>query len=316
MSENINGYVLSCDWKISGTAQWAYANKDGQDWFIKRFLSPKYMIAGKGVSPEAAGKAYQRCEVFRKKQENYYARICRSDTGNIVCVTDFFSYGTEFYAVSPRIEIANIPMEDVAKLPHQKKMVLLKVLTHSLEKLHSNGVVHADLKPTNVILKKTKTGSYTLKLIDFEAGFLRNDPRRGNEIVFDQNYVAPETLVATENPEIDLDDKIDVFALGLLFYQYYTGKDPVLPEECTMPAEALLCGHQIQLNAPLPGWLRELILQMLQLEREDRPTMSEVFQCLQKESVSKIPDPPPPPPPEKPIAEQIDLNAYFKSIRL
>lgn len=283
MSENINGYTLTCDWRVSGTAQWAYAEKDGRQWFIKRFLSPKYKIAGKGASAEAAAKAYKRCESFRKKQEAYYAQIRLSDTGNVVCVTDFFSFGTEFYAVSPRIEIAKIPLTEVARLSHDKKLVLLKVLAYSLKNLHSNGVVHADLKPTNIILKKTKTGGYTLKLIDFEAGFLLKDPRRGRDIVYDQNYVAPETLVATENPEIMLNDKIDVFALGLLFYQYYTGKDPALTGDCSMPGEALLCEQEIRLDAPLPGWLRELIQQMIQLEREDRPSVAEVFQCLQEE---------------------------------
>lgn len=287
MSESINGYTLTCDWKVSGTAQWAYAEKDGRQWFVKRFLSPKYKIVGKGASAEAAEKAYKRCEMFRKKQEAYYAQISRSDTGNVVCVTDFFSFGTEFYAVSPRIEIANISLMDVSRLSHEKKLVLLKVLTYSLEKLHSNGVVHADLKPTNVILKKTKMGSYTLKLIDFEAGFLLEDPRRGRDIVYDQNYVAPETLVATENPEITLDGKIDVFALGLLFYQYYTGKDPVLTGGCSMPGEALLCEQEIRLDAPLPGWLRELIQQMLQLEPGARPTVAEVFQCLREERMPR-----------------------------
>lgn len=283
MEEIINGYKLTCEWQVSGTAQWAFAEKGGQQWFIKRFLSPKYKIAGTGISPEDVEKARRRCEEFRKKQTAYYSQICKSDTGNIVCVTDFFSFGTEFFAVSPRIERADLQAADIAKLPHQKKLVLLKVLTNSLEKLHRNKVVHADLKPGNVIIKQTATGGYTLKLIDFEAGFLTDHPRRGNDIVFDQNYVAPETLLAAEDPDITLDEKIDIFALGLLFYQYYTGQDPLLPEDCTIPAEALLFQQKICLESPLPGWLLELISQMLQPEPDDRPTVAEVFRCLLQE---------------------------------
>ena len=58
---------------------------------------------------------------------------------------------------------------------------------------------------------------------------------------------------------------------------------PVLPEGCYIPAEALLNGETIRLEATLPVWLRELIQKMLQLEREDRPTIAKVYECLKEE---------------------------------
>lgn len=281
--ECINGYKLCTDWKTSGTAQWAYAEKDGKTWFIKRFLAPKYKIAGEGISEKMVEKARKRCEIFREKQNVYYEHIKNADTGNIVYVTDFFSFETHFYAVSPRVTIAEVSVEEISNLSHDKKMVLLKVLTHSLKNLHEQSVVHADLKPSNIILKKTISGNYTLKLIDFDAGFMEADPRRGENIVFDPVYVAPETIVAMGDTSVVLNRKIDVYALGLLFHQYYSGRLPELPDGNLHAADASLDEKGMQLSKSLPHWLAELIIQMLNPDPEKRPTTEMIFQWLQEQ---------------------------------
>ena len=295
--EYINGYKLCTDWKTSGTAQWAYAEKDGKKWFVKRFLAPKYKIAGEGISEKMVEKARKRCEVFREKQNVYYEHIKNADTGNIVYVTDFFSYETHFYAVSPRVTIADASVEEISNLSHDKKMILLKVLTHSLRNLHEQSVVHADLKPSNIILKKTTSGNYTLKLIDFDAGFLEADPRRGENIVFDPVYVAPETIIAMGDTTVTLNRKIDIFALGLLFHQYYSGRLPELPEGYLHAANAVLDGKSIKVSPTLPTWLAELIIQMLHPEPEKRPTTEMIFQWLQAQ--------------KKPVGRKIERKSVF-----
>lgn len=296
--ECINGYKLCTDWKTSGTAQWAYAEKDGKQWFIKRFLAPKYKIAGEGISEKMVEKARKRCEAFREKQIEYYAHIKNADTGNIVYVTDFFSFEAHFYAVSPKVVIADVSAEEISNLSHDKKMILLKVLTHSLKNLHEQSVVHADLKPSNIIIKKTVSGNYTLKLIDFDAGFLEADPRRGENIVFDPVYVAPETIIAMGDTTVTLNRKIDIFALGLLFHQYYSGRLPELPEGYLHAADAVLDEKRIKVSATVPTWLAELIIQMLHPELEKRPETAVVFQWLQEQ--------------KKPMAQQPAPKSFFR----
>lgn len=278
--ECINGFNLVTDWKTSGTAQWAYAERDGQRWFIKRFLSPKYKKAGEGISEKMAEKSRQRCELFQQKQNIFYTQIKKSDTGNIIFITDFFNYDSFFYAVSPRIDIANVSMTQLASLPERKKILLLKILAHSLKNLHANGVVHADLKPSNIILKKTSSGNYTLKIIDFDGGFLETDPRREDNIVFDPVYAAPETILALSDPEINLTRKIDIFALGLIFHQYYTGKLPTFPKEFTYACDAALNGQPIYLSEELPDWLSKMVTDMLDPVPEKRISIEVVFQQL------------------------------------
>ena len=281
--EVINGYHLTAPWTTSGSAQWTYAEKDGTEWFLKRFLAPKYKRAEDGIPQNLVDRANARCESFKSIQEKLYQRVRISDTGNIVSVTDFFCFGTSFYAVSPRIPMSELSAEEISKLPQEKRILLMKILTHSIQNLHANSVVHADLKPSNIILKRTTSGGYTLKLIDFDAGFLEETPRQGEGVAFDPVYVAPETIQAMSDPTVRLTSKIDIFALGLIFHLYYCGSLPVLPEGCPHAVHAVANGDPVKLSEKLPQWLKTLIAQMIQLDPEQRPAADRVFQWLQEQ---------------------------------
>ena len=51
---------------------------------------------------------------------------------------------------------------------------MLSDLAVCLQRLHTQGVVHADLKPDHVLLLK-RPGGYRIRLIDLDSGFLRDD---------------------------------------------------------------------------------------------------------------------------------------------
>lgn len=195
-NEVINGYQLTAPWVTSGSAQWTYAKKDGQEWFLKRFLAPKYKRAEDGLPQRLIDRANERCEALKDSREALYQRIFKADTGNIVPVSDFFCYGTSFYAASPRIPVSELPTEEICRLPQEKRLLLMKILTHCVQSLHANQVVHGDLKPSNIILKRTANGGYTLKLIDFDAGFLEESPRSGESVAIDPGTggIAPDAL--------------------------------------------------------------------------------------------------------------------------
>lgn len=279
--ESINGYQLTQPWTTSGSAQWTYGEKDGQAWFLKRFLAPKYKNAGDGIPQKLVDRARERCETFKARQERLYQRVRAADDGNIIPVTDFFCWGSSFYAVSPKVPVSDFPGEEICRLPPEKRFLLMKILTHSMESLHAKGVVHGDLKPSNVILKRTAFGGYTLKLIDFDAGFLEEAPPTGEDIVFDPVYVSPETILAMSDSGVHLTGKADIFSLGLLFHLYDCGKLPGLPPGCPQAAQAVLGGAPLELGESLTPWLRPLIARMLSSDPEERPDGETVFQWLQ-----------------------------------
>lgn len=280
---NINGYQLLENWSTSGSCRWSFAQKNGQQWFIKQFMAPKYKRIEDGISAKKVEQSRKRCEAFREAQTALYNQIKEANTGNIVAVDSFFSFESMFYAVTERVDISSASVSDVSLMEHDRKMILLKVLTHSINSLHKRGVVHADLKPDNVLIKKTKIG-YTLKLIDFDASFLESQPKRGEQICFDVSFVAPETITAYNDESISLTSKIDIFALGLLFHLYYSGNMPEIPEDYSNTCGAVSDGVLPKIDPSIPDWLRRLITDMLSLNPDDRPNSEQVFQALIKQS--------------------------------
>lgn len=94
---------------------------------------------------------------------------------------------------------------------------------------HHKGIIHRDIKPTNVLVT-TEDGPPAPKIIDF--GVARATDRRLTadalhtrlgEIIGTPGYMAPEQF---EMDAMDIDTRADVYALGVLLYELLTGLRP------------------------------------------------------------------------------------------
>ena len=301
----IEGYSLLEPWRNtnSGNARWSFATKDGETYFIKEFLSP--VFPEKGVlSNEAAEAKRKICFDYYRKKSELYQKIADSATGNLVLIKDFFLSGTKYYIATEKIRQCNITADKIVNVPEEKKLLLLKIVAFSLSKLHENGVVHADLKPTNILIKLSETGQVVAKIIDFDGSYLVGQQPGPEEVQGDQIYYAPETCRYVFGEDVKLTTKVDVFACGLMFHLYLTGELPKLGPDYAYAYEALLDGDKLELSDRLSEEYAALIGSMLALEPEDRPDMAQVLETLKaignKLSSPLPPPPPPPPPPENP----------------
>lgn len=274
----------------SGFAKWSFAVKDGVEYFIKEFICPVYPRVNSPITQEMLKKKIEECEAFYWEKNELYRAINAASNGNIVLVKDFFRFGTRYYLVTDKVEISKIKIGDIASLPFEKKLIILKVLTHSVNSISSKGVVHGDLKPDNILIKQTSAGFYTVKLIDFDSGFFESkQPTNIDNIQGDTVYLAPESFLKIIGENVGLTTKIDVFALGVIFHQYLCGKLPSFSKEYDYLYEAVLDDEEITLDNSIPQYLRDIIEMMLMKDPNQRIGLTSVFSCLSKQGLPEVP---------------------------
>lgn len=271
--------------KDAGSCRWCFAIRGGQEYFVKEFTEgPKYPENDTTSSPEKRAKKIKKCEAFEKSKTNIYRAINEHSDGNAVRVVDFFRVGAKYYMVMPKIKSVKMSVEEVARLPEHVKRRICTVIAHSVAQLHKCRFVHADIKHSNIMLVHSRTSKLTAKLIDYDAGFFEYDPPTHlEEIHGDQVYFSPEAWTAILGEEAQLTCKLDVFALGILFHQYLTGKLPGYDEEkYSCAGEAVAAGEKLNISWDIPTDLRRVICQMLAANPCERPTAQQVFNNLTK----------------------------------
>ena len=280
--EIINNYKLKSNLSTTsaGTCRWSFCEKTGKVFFIKEFLSPVYPSSSV-LSKEMTEHKKRICEEFYTSRRKFYDVLSSCRSGNIVTVDDFFRCGSKYYIVTDKVENTEPNISITLRLSEQQKLTLLKTIAYSFSLLHEAGIVHADVKPDNILLKRAAEGNVTAKIIDFDAGFLvGNEPE---EMAGDFPYLAPETFLKMNEEEVKITQKIDIFALGLLFHQYWTGTLPKINANYNYTFEAVLDRSNVQLSNLLPAKVAMVIQKMLALNPDERPSAKDVFSMLSDE---------------------------------
>jgi serine/threonine protein kinase len=130
----------------------------------------------------------------------------------------------------------------------------LHQMAQGVEHIHSNRLVHRDIKPQNILLSKNSDGRVVLKISDF--GFCKPTSIRGSytqsaEIRGTRNYMAPELLLLIEKG-IDERGNIasDVFSLGCVFFKFLArGVHPF--GEYFDISPNIIAGNSVNLNSKL-----------------------------------------------------------------
>lgn len=275
---------------------WGFGRKRGRNYFIKQFLSPKYPENDTKSSPERLERKKKQCARFAEKKVALYQSINENSDGNAVRIEEFFRVESKYYITMEKIEALPWTVHDVAALPDQTKRFLCGIIAHGIAGLHKGHVIHADLKHDNILYTKTTAGGYTAKIIDFDSGFLESDPPAdGEEIVGDQLYFSPEACMTFWGNNPELTCKMDVFALGVLFHQYFADEMPGFPaDKGSYPGEAVARGATVEISAKVPEDLRPLLAQMLRFDFTERPTAMEVYTAMMRTVIrERVVTPPP-----------------------
>ncbi|MEZ4360260.1 MAG: tetratricopeptide repeat protein [Kofleriaceae bacterium] len=155
-------------------------------------------------------------------------------------------------------------------LPVADAVAVARRVASALECAHEKGVVHRDVKPSNVFLPAGAPAE--AKLIDFGIARQLEVDRQltaTGQVVGTPGYMAPEQALGRR----DLDGRADLFALGCLLYEAVYGQAPFPGEEVVeILAKVLMHDPQpVSSGRPAPPRrLASLIQALLAKEPEDR----------------------------------------------
>ena len=138
---------------------------------------------------------------------------------NIILMLDFFETKREFCVVTEYAqgELFQI-LEDDKELPEEEVQKIAKQLVQALHYLHSQRIIHRDMKPQNILIG----AQGTVKLCDF--GFARAMSSQTivlTSIKGTPLYMSPELV--QEKP---YDHTADLWSLGVILYELYVGQPP------------------------------------------------------------------------------------------
>ena len=278
MGDVIGGYRLLTAMQTtgSGSARWCLAMRGMERFFLKEFLSPVWPVR---QDTPLGQKQLDRCLRFEERKQRLYASASCVLGDVLVPVVDFFRENGHYYAVTEAAPDGHMTADRAFHLPDEEKRQILYDLAVGLQRLHAQGIVHADLKPEHVLLIPQDRG-WKPKLIDLDSGFLTDDPPRSSqELEGDPAYLAPEVFLRMAGEQTELGAALDVFAFGMLISQIWTGGLPEFDRtRYHYLYEAALENGSIQLH--LPEKWEQLVRRMLCAEWEQRPQAAEIADCL------------------------------------
>lgn len=100
-------------------------------------------------------------------------------------------------------------------IPENEICMLFCQILKGLVFLHTNGIVHRDIKPDNILLTRSQKNGVKLKIADFSLAEYYHSNRM-KVICGTPGYIAPEVFT-----EEEYDEKVDIFSLGVILYLMY-----------------------------------------------------------------------------------------------
>ena len=137
-------------------------------------------------------------------------------------------------------------LEDKKRLAPARAARIAAQLCDALAAAHKAGVVHRDLRPSNIMLVRRGGDSDFVKLLDFGLARFPGKVRHATEVgmqIGSPQYVAPEQAASA-----DVDARADLYAVGAILFHMLTGAPPFRGAT----TEELLAQKNAAARAPTP----------------------------------------------------------------
>jgi serine/threonine protein kinase len=159
-------------------------------------------------------------------------------------------------------------------MPIRDAVMLTVTLARAVEFAHQHGVLHRDLKPSNILL----TAEGQPKIGDFGLAKQLNDYSNASALTFSGQVLGTPMYMAPEQADSSrgmLGPASDVYALGTIFYELLTGRQPITgshPMEVLTRLQLDIPGSPKLLRPEIPSDLNSVCLKCLAKDPTQRYT--------------------------------------------
>lgn len=243
-------------------------------------------VALKLLKPEIAS---DQAMIERFKNELLYAR--KITHKNVCRVHEFNRIGGIAYTSMEFVEGESLRsvLNRFGGLPPRKATDLAVQICSGLQEAHAQGIVHRDLKPENVMIDTQGN----VKIMDFGiARSMEAVTRLTGSMVGTPAYMAPEQVAGKP-----VDYRTDIYALGLILYEVFTGKPAFHAENAVAVAlkqmrESPTPPHEIE--PAIPVFIERAILKCLEKDPSKRfQSIKELKEILSSPAAPAAPQPAP-----------------------
>lgn len=232
---------------------------------MNRLVAVKALVT---ASSSALGRLRREGRVLAALDHPSILRVLRLvDDGSVVALVTEYLNGGDF---------ENALAED--RLPGRVVVEVLTGVGEALQAAHGAGVVHRDVKPSNVLLSRDGRAV----LADFGLTRLGGEFRtQSGAITGTPMYMAPEQIT---DPDVEA-STLDVYSFGALTYRALTGRPPFVATDLKTLADLHLTGRPqspAMVRTGVPKAVCGVVLGMLEKNPTNRPALREVLATLDR----------------------------------
>jgi len=233
-------------------------------------------VALKLINPEISTDK-KTIERFRNE-----LKVARDITHKNICrMYDLNKEKSSYYITMEYIDGEDLKglIRKVGQLPIGKTVSVAKQISEGLVEAHKRGIIHRDLKSNNIMIDREGNA----RIMDFGiARSMKSKSITGSGVMIGTpEYMSPEQSEAKK-----LDQRSDIYSLGVILYEMVTGLLPFegdTPLSIAMKHKGETPKNPRELNSQIPESMNQFILRCIEKEREKRfQTAEEVRDELKK----------------------------------